>query len=638
MADIDKANGAFDFAVAKLETAKKSLEKAKVPFQNAFNSLNSAQQQVDNLCTIQNCPLKCISGITCNSCTKTIFGVSLKCLCCSFTSCMISVPNPLCVAANVLCRIVRGVAYLALEAAKIFVRAPMLALDLAKGALSAAQFVVDKARVVLEIAKAVFDLAKLGLEGAKGVLSVAKAALEAVKQVVKLGLAALNFVIQYGIQTIIDVRNCGFELTVSTHDESVFDVHCEVNAFKTGWRTVRIRINFTDIVQSIWNAAKATIEAILNTIGNIFSGRKRRELQHQTIHTLYKFLRHKRQADNLSESEINDTLNVIANTIGFQNTTKGTEYEFRREVYETKCQDFNMVYTFLRDAMQALNDISTETASSLLNATGIINELGSASTDNQFASLSLEKIGIDPAVAQNDFNISMDDLTSLLNAGKDNLTNNEYLNDIQSFTNDATDILRNQTDDANNVNIVNQWIVAMENTTTDYFDEELCASFLDCAHYGISVLYEMFTESDVVNRFEVLESVSNLEDAFLNLTSNFTHTFISVNSLVLEIEEHLEFIDTENVFCSTPPVMMAPLANKTILSGYPLVLVCNATADPTPTFMWYKDDEAMEGYGSMVLHIPHVNDSNIGWYYCVAGNVVANLTFADVFVNVTGND
>ena len=357
---------------------------------------------------------------------------------------MISVPNPLCVAANVLCRIVRGVAYLALEAAKIFVRAPMLALDLAKGALSAAQFVVDKARVVLEIAKAVFDLAKLGLEGAKGVLSVAKAALEAVKQVVKLGLAALNFVIQYGIQTIIDVRNCGFELTVSTHDESVFDVHCEVNAFKTGWRTVRIRINFTDIVQSIWNAAKATIEAILNTIGNIFSGRKRRELQHQTIHTLYKFLRHKRQADNLSESEINDTLNVIANTIGFQNTTKGTEYEFRREVYETKCQDFNMVYTFLRDAMQALNDISTETASTLLNATGIINELGSASTDNQFASLSLEKIGIDPAVAQNDFNISMDDLTSLLTDGKDNLTNNEYLNDIQSFTNDATDILRNK--------------------------------------------------------------------------------------------------------------------------------------------------------------------------------------------------
>ena len=330
MVDIDKANGAFDYAVAKLETVKQSLEKAKVPFQNAFNSLNSVQQQVDNLCTIQNCPLKCISGITCNSCTKTIFGVSLKCLCCSFTSCMISVPNPLCVAANVLCRIVRGVAYLALDAAKIFVRAPMLALDLAKGALSAAQFVVDKARVVLEIAKAAIDLANLGLKGAKGFLSIAKDTLEAVKQVVKLGLAALNFVIQYGIQSIIDVRNCGFAFTVSTHDESVFDVQCDLNGFNTGWRTVRIRINFNDIVQSIWNAAKATMEAILDSIENIFGGRKRRELQHHTIHTLYKFMRHKRQVDNLSDSEINETLNVIANTIGFQNTTKGTEYDFRR--------------------------------------------------------------------------------------------------------------------------------------------------------------------------------------------------------------------------------------------------------------------------------------------------------------------
>ena len=195
---------------------------------------------------------------------------------------------------------------------------------------------------------------------------------------------------------------------MSTHDKSVFDVQCDLNGFNTGWRTVRIRINFNDIVQSIWNAAKATIEAILDSIENIFGGRKRRELQHHTIHTLYKFLRHKRQVDNLSDSEINETLNVIANTIGFQNTTKGTEYDFRREVFGTKCQEFKMVNTFLSDAMQALNDISTETASTLLNATDIINELGGTSTDNQFANMSFDEMGIDPAVAQNDFNISME--------------------------------------------------------------------------------------------------------------------------------------------------------------------------------------------------------------------------------------
>jgi len=67
-----------------------------------------------------------------------------------------------------------------------------------------------------------------------------------------------------------------------------------------------------------------------------------------------------------------------------------------------------MVNTFLSDAMQALNDISTETASTLLNATDIINELGGTSTDNQFANMSFDEMGIDPAVAQNDFNISME--------------------------------------------------------------------------------------------------------------------------------------------------------------------------------------------------------------------------------------
>ena len=114
------------------------------------------------------------------------------------------------------------------------IRIPMLAIDVAKGTVTVAQFVAGKSRVVLDIAKIAIDLAILGLEGAKGVLELAKLALEGVKLAVRYGLMALNFIIQYGIQSIIDVRNCGFGLTLSTHDETVFDVHCKVNALKTG--------------------------------------------------------------------------------------------------------------------------------------------------------------------------------------------------------------------------------------------------------------------------------------------------------------------------------------------------------------------------------------------------------------------
>lgn len=109
-----------------------------------------------------------------------------------------------------------------------------MAFDAAKAAFLAAQFVVDKSRVVLDIASAAFDLAKLGLEQAKLMLDGAKVAIEAVKQVIKIGVSALDFVLKYGSESVVDVRNCGFEVLISTYDKSVFEVHCDVNLFKLG--------------------------------------------------------------------------------------------------------------------------------------------------------------------------------------------------------------------------------------------------------------------------------------------------------------------------------------------------------------------------------------------------------------------
>jgi hypothetical protein len=75
---------------------------------------------------------------------------------------MFRVPNLGCELANVACRVVRGLAYVVLEAAKLFVRLPILALDAAKALVSGAQLVVDKSRVVLKLAEGILEVVKLG--------------------------------------------------------------------------------------------------------------------------------------------------------------------------------------------------------------------------------------------------------------------------------------------------------------------------------------------------------------------------------------------------------------------------------------------------------------------------------------------
>ena len=623
----------FDSAIRGLQSANDNLNKARSVFENAHDDLKSTQKKVDNLCKIRTCWKLCIPGVRLSIC-RGWWGIRYPCF--RFSNCMISIPNPVCVAANVVCSVIRLAAYLALEAAKVVVRIPMIALDIAKAVVYSAQFAVDKSRVVLEIAKATLDLANLGLEVAKGIFDAANIALDGIKNVVRLGFMALNLIIEHGLQSIIDVRNCGFKVEFTSHDKAVFDVHCEVNAFLLGFKTVKIRINFTDIVHSLWNAAKATIEAVFNSMGIVISGKRKRGLQHKTVHTLYSFLRQTRNAEDFSVLFLNETMDVIAQTIGFKNSSDGTAYDFRREVFETKCRDFKTVYNFLNDSIQVLKDISEESATTLLNTTHILDEINNVSTNNTMMNMSLEDIGIDLNVAEREFNISIDDLNELVQKGKDNLTNNDLLNEIRSFTHSSADLLESQIDDANNIGVLNQWIMAMENLTLDYFTSNVCVSFFDCSQFGIYVLYEMYMASDVADPQSYLDIISDLENSFLNLTGNSSYSIADVYALAMEIDGYLDHLQEKNIFCSTPPVMMEPLANTIFNTGETLVLACNVTGDPHPTFRWYKDDEIIEEFTSMIFSIHSVTTNDTGWYYCVAGNLVANLTFRETFVDVTG--
>lgn len=175
-------NSAFDAAVYSMNKAKRVLDDAKGPFEKAVEKLNKAQKHLDSLCKIKTCRKICMPGIKVRWCKSGWLHIPYPCF--RTTSCMFRLPNVACVIANVACRAVRAVAYVALEAVKLFVRVPMLAFDVAKSAVSVAQFVVDKSRVVLVFAEGVLEVAKVGFETAKAVLEVAKAGIDAVKFIV----------------------------------------------------------------------------------------------------------------------------------------------------------------------------------------------------------------------------------------------------------------------------------------------------------------------------------------------------------------------------------------------------------------------------------------------------------------------
>ena len=140
--------------------------------------------------------------------------------CPSWKSCCFRVSDPICVAANVLCRTVRGAAYLVLSAAELAYDVVLSPFRLAVAALEAAKLVVSAAKVP-------FDAAKL--------------ALEVGKQTVRLGLKAAEYLAEAVLGYIVDVRSIKFEVGVDRFFPSSISASVDVVFFNR----IRKRLSFT---------------------------------------------------------------------------------------------------------------------------------------------------------------------------------------------------------------------------------------------------------------------------------------------------------------------------------------------------------------------------------------------------------
>ena len=492
---VRSANSAFDSAVRKMDRAKDALERAKGPFKYAIAKLHQAQRKVDRLCRIKTCRVDCVPGLRC----KTRWFGWLPYPRCSTTSCMFSIPNPICVLRNIGCRAIRAIAYGALEAAKWLVKAPMLALDAAKVAVSVAQVVVDKSRVVLDIAVGALDLAKVGLEGAKYTFRGASLVLEGVKKVVQIGVKVVNFILKYGVQSLIDVKNCNFDIVISTKNLPVFAVGCDINPFRLGWIPIRFTVNFNRPIQSLWESAKVTVKAITDIVKRSVFGRKKRELLPKALFKTHKIIRSYEDVDIDVDSYLNETIDIVFETAGFENATFDEDYENRVAIFRRRCKQFQQIVSFLDDANNVLLNITNDTYTTLKAASDMYDQLETFDIDKIRSNFSLNNSGINPTVAFREFNISQAQLEIALKNANETLKNDSLLSEIQSVSQISKIYIKASSKTVESIRMLDQWIAAMDNVTLEYYTSDVCVSFLDCAHYSIAELLGLYYAEEFNN-------------------------------------------------------------------------------------------------------------------------------------------
>ena len=525
----------------------------------------------------------------------------------------------------------------ALEAAKIFVRAPMLALDVAKASLSVAEVVVDKSRMVLAVAEGALDFAVLWLEGAKFVLDAAKLALEALKHVLGAAVKVFEFVVEYGMKNSIDVRNCGFDIQLSTKDIPVFEVFCEVNPFRLGWVNVSVKINFRNILQSIWSAAVSTMKSIIKMFGHtgMLIGRRKRDIEYDITKDIHHLIRKVRQAgssSNFSTTLLNDTIHASYEFERYNITDTTTDYDDRVALFAANCELITQHIQFLRDTVELLLDAANTTKTSIDAADAIAKDrynFNGANTSNHELIFQFANISIDYG---SHYNLTKDDIENAVADALNKTEDDGFLieaSEMISLSQNATDA---ELENIKGIDFGSEWMVFLENITFSHYNTTQCVDFRDCVLFCLSEMYELFEIEDHANKTALKYVLLDLETDLLNVTQNDTIGLDGLYETTVAIRQNIGLLEDLNVYCSKPPTFTTPLFNAGTVIGQAATFYCNGEADPEPEYWWIKGNDTINFEWSRILHIANVTEADVDAYQCVIGNVVGNLTSNEAYI------
>ena len=125
--------------------------------------------------------------------------------------CCTRIEDPICIAANAGCALLKEPPLLILKGAEV---------------------VVDKSRIVLDVAKAALSVAQGFVNAAKKTLDIAIAALEAVKRTYRAGVEALSAFANFALTQIINIREMYFKVALSAANGGEFQ--CQVKGVLMG--------------------------------------------------------------------------------------------------------------------------------------------------------------------------------------------------------------------------------------------------------------------------------------------------------------------------------------------------------------------------------------------------------------------
>lgn len=700
---LDSKKKDFDKAIGKLEDAKKKLEDAKAPLRRAEAALVKAEEKVKNLCRIRHCRDVCIPGFVMREkCGCLDLGFRKICGCLHVpvpTSCMVRVPDPVCVVANAACQLLHTAARAALKLAQAALRIPMAALELAQGVLTVAQGVVNAAKSVLDLAKGALTLAQETLKGLRKLLDGAIAALELVKVTLKFGLQLLNTLVTFAIKDLFNVRHIDFEVEVSTRNPIAISISMDLTILGIELNNIGFSFDFGDIVGAMADLLKFLLDRIKRGLGI----RRRRDLVAKIAQAEVSddwsevqriFFEHVQSStDNIEERLRKDLEKAGTNstTAGAGNgtanaTTSVPPIDIAPLSNETDCECYFILRDYLQAGVAFLQDIHRRQAEIELNNQRVLNLRDELRNNSQaFAEKDDETYGINMN-ALADFNITREEAMG-------NLTSDRLLSDpvVQTTLNDIDGFTSQYMADVESGALSEEgwselWQLQVENMTMDC-GHVVCKSFADCTTGALQWMRSKIEAQNetVCSNLAVNSTTSSAgeegldgsvgssgnltaEASFALKTGCVTQVNLSpkLESMLRRIDAAREFFELalaenmtlteasnrseavaallkeereEALICGQAPSFTVPVANTSVFEGSNTTIACGATGRPQPRFSWLKDGQALPAFaGQPFITLPAVRFSDAGRYSCVATNSKGVATSNEGILRVYSED
>ncbi|EDQ87190.1 uncharacterized protein MONBRDRAFT_33537 [Monosiga brevicollis MX1] len=564
--------------------------------------------------------------------------------------CMWRIPDPICVAANALCVLIRAPLYFLLRVIDAFLIGLLAvlevvekALELAKIILEKSQFLLDAAEAILEKALAVFDVLQVAVD-------IARAAAQLIEDAVS---AALNFLTQAlgNLDNILSIPEASFGLTIKGFVPRQIRMSLQIRSF-VGNMGFSIKFDFADVLSSIAEIATRVFDSLFGS----FFRRRRRALS--DVHVPFVasaasqlnipldsiFYHEKsRGAPHMYSMHLEDVHAILRSRRDIDNSTNFTLDAVERTrndtmlLYNESCEIFELSAAFLLFFADQVEQRYLELQDFKEGAIESEAELNRLNEDPTVIIPDISADGFDDDPAVQSLVVGYIDETNLT-AMADNITATEEVTEAMSAANASrnnTAELQASLEDDDYRDLIAS--LQLELNSTAELVELGCEDVGDCIVFAVGQMADLWAQVEL-EAFAGLDNASDIMQAYANNLTNVNLTIDEAHEFVQEILTWVNETMHGEVWCGEVPTIVSQ--PEPTLQVYSLVTVnftCEVTGIPEPTVYWYRYPEDVEYIATgPTLYLEDVTASDSGSYYCTAVNHMWTETSDQVNLTVIG--